>query len=154
MGWFFDVAGIEWRYEPEGLVLPDGTYYLPDFLIKCGPYDDTDPARWFVEIKGDILADQEGIRKVRLLDDSPPRDVFGNLLVLGCIILTSKVFDLTIPPGWYFNPLRPMYDDRTESAAFDAMVERDLFGIDYETFHRACIAAKQARFEHGEQPRW
>ena len=30
---FFDAAGIEYQYEPEGYVLEDGGYYLPDFYI-------------------------------------------------------------------------------------------------------------------------
>ena len=28
---FFDACGVEWEYEPEGIVLSDGTKYLPDF---------------------------------------------------------------------------------------------------------------------------
>lgn len=30
---FFDTLGIEWEYEPEGFVLEDGNYYLPDFYL-------------------------------------------------------------------------------------------------------------------------
>src|SRR5690625_2304014 len=41
---FFDALGIEWQYEPEGYVLEDGTWYLPDFwLPQIGKY---------VEVKG------------------------------------------------------------------------------------------------------
>ena len=43
---FFDQLGIEWQYEVEGFELPDGTRYLPDFLITT-PQGST---RW-VEIK-------------------------------------------------------------------------------------------------------
>lgn len=35
---FFDALGIEYEYEPEGIVLSDGTQYLPDFYLpdfKC-----------------------------------------------------------------------------------------------------------------------
>ena len=35
---FFDAAGIEYQYEPEGFELDDGTKYLPDFYLpwfKC-----------------------------------------------------------------------------------------------------------------------
>lgn len=31
---FFDALGLEWEYEPEGFELPDGTRYLPDFLLS------------------------------------------------------------------------------------------------------------------------
>lgn len=30
---FFDALGLEWRYEPEGYELEDGTRYLPDFFL-------------------------------------------------------------------------------------------------------------------------
>jgi hypothetical protein len=30
---FFEALGMQWAYEPEGFVLPDGTHYLPDFRI-------------------------------------------------------------------------------------------------------------------------
>lgn len=33
---FFDALGLQWEYEPEGFVLPDGTHYLPDFRVT-GP---------------------------------------------------------------------------------------------------------------------
>ena len=35
---FFDAMGIEYEYEPEGIVLSDGSLYLPDFYLpdfKC-----------------------------------------------------------------------------------------------------------------------
>jgi len=32
-GVFFDALGVAWVYEPEGFVLPSGTYYLPDFYL-------------------------------------------------------------------------------------------------------------------------
>jgi hypothetical protein len=40
---FFDSAGIEYQYEPEGFVLSDGTMYLPDFYLPW--------FRCYVEIK-------------------------------------------------------------------------------------------------------
>ena len=46
---FFDSMGIEWDYEPEGLELPSGARYLPDFYLPR--------FRWFAEVKptGEIL---------------------------------------------------------------------------------------------------
>ena len=35
---FFDTCSINWEYESEGIILSDGTYYLPDFYLptfKC-----------------------------------------------------------------------------------------------------------------------
>ena len=28
---FFDACGVRWEYEPEGIILSDGSWYLPDF---------------------------------------------------------------------------------------------------------------------------
>ena len=39
-GVFFDALGVAWAYEPEGFVLPSGTYYLPDFYLP-------EPGFWF-----------------------------------------------------------------------------------------------------------
>ena len=30
---FFDELGVRWEYEPEGILLSDGTSYLPDFYL-------------------------------------------------------------------------------------------------------------------------
>lgn len=45
---FFDAAGIDYRYEPEGFELTDGTRYLPDFFLPAvGVYVEVkSPARW------------------------------------------------------------------------------------------------------------
>lgn len=34
---FFDKMGIQYEYEPEGLILSDGSFYLPDFFLI--PFD-------------------------------------------------------------------------------------------------------------------
>lgn len=44
---YFDALNIEWRYEPEGFELPDGTRYLPDFWLP------TIAGGTWVEVKGD-----------------------------------------------------------------------------------------------------
>jgi hypothetical protein len=31
---FFDALGFDWDYEPQGYVLLDGSYYLPDFYVR------------------------------------------------------------------------------------------------------------------------
>lgn len=73
---FFDAAGIEYEYEPEGFELEDGTKYLPDFYLP--EYD------WYVEIKpprkgavDDIIRASkfvgEKIRVLLLLGNIPPK---------------------------------------------------------------------------------
>ena len=48
---FFDAAGIEYQYEPEGYVLSDGTMYLPDFYLPG--------LKTIVEIKHNNLDEDE-----------------------------------------------------------------------------------------------
>ena len=54
---FFDTLGVEWEYEPEGFVLPNGSKYLPDFRLKCygtrGNIQDK-PFVLYVEVKGEM----------------------------------------------------------------------------------------------------
>ena len=43
---FFDSIGLQFEYEPEGLELPDGTRYLPDFYLP--------QVKWFAEVKPNL----------------------------------------------------------------------------------------------------
>ena len=47
---FFDALGIRYQYEPEGLELPDGTLYLPDFYLP--------DCKTFFEVKG-LMTDKD-----------------------------------------------------------------------------------------------
>lgn len=48
---FFDAAGIKYEYEPEGFVLENGKWYLPDFYLP--------KIEAYVEIKHNNLGDDE-----------------------------------------------------------------------------------------------
>jgi len=56
---FFDLMGIEWEYEPEGYVLSDGIWYLPDFWLPT--------LKLWVEVKPSCGASKEEINKIELL---------------------------------------------------------------------------------------
>jgi hypothetical protein len=58
---FFDALGMQWVYEPEGVRLPDGVKYLPDFWIPilCEDHPHYPNAGYWLEIKPMLLtADQ------------------------------------------------------------------------------------------------
>ena len=59
---FFDACGVKWEYEPEGFALPNGQFYLPDFLLHgC---DGRSPEDLYVEVKGKMTeSDAEKIRQ-------------------------------------------------------------------------------------------
>lgn len=54
---FFDSIGINWLYEPEGIQLPDGSYYLPDFYLP--------DCKQFFEVKG--VMDDPSLGKAKAL---------------------------------------------------------------------------------------
>lgn len=80
---FFDALHVPYEYEPEGFDLGDGTYYLPDFRLKCygtrGRYaknknidypflDDyeivwQEPFDLYVEVKGQMT--KEDMKKIK-----------------------------------------------------------------------------------------
>lgn len=55
---FLETLGIEYRYEPEGFELPDGTWYLPDFYLP--------QFEIWVEIKPDIPTTKEREKAIQL----------------------------------------------------------------------------------------
>ena len=68
---FFDAAGIEYEYEPEGFVLEDGICYLPDFFlpnIRGGIY---------VEVKGRMTEYDQ--HKIDLFSKQYPILVLGEI---------------------------------------------------------------------------
>lgn len=48
---FFKYLAIEYAYEPEGYILPDGSQYLIDFLLPEVYYRSQLNQGWFIEVK-------------------------------------------------------------------------------------------------------
>lgn len=73
---FFDALGIQWEYEPEGLVLSDGSSYLPDFyLISFNCY--------FEVKRAGIKETEEGKRAVHKISDGVDTDTWAGLIAFG-----------------------------------------------------------------------
>lgn len=124
----FDALGIEWVYEPEGLDLGKLGWYLPDFYLPG--------EKWFVEVKGLLENDEQGIKRARYLDNYPPRGV------MGCLIFTDLEYAIYDRESGDFNNGFLKYQLITP-------LDRSLTIRD---FNLAITYAKQARFEHGEKP--
>lgn len=165
-----DRLGADWEYEPEGFVLSDGTYYLPDFVVhnvKLFPGDDV-----WIEVKGEMT--QKDADKVNMFAfpdgmltglDMPERKIF----VVGGIPHFNSFWDLfeKIEKISESDPFSMMYNLRT----VEGNDQPGLLAITREDggiwFHGSCspekisesltadayAAALQARFEHGETPR-
>lgn len=140
---YFDTLGVEWEYEPEGFILDDGTMYLPDFYIK-----DWD---CYAEVKPAQFTEQE-YNKCRGLDRP-------------CVLLDTST--PLVKHGYYacYNTGEPeyykTYTDHKEwhdvLLEWSAAKHRLWFLLgerieDYGLDMAPEIAAKSARFEHGETP--
>ena len=136
---FFNAAGIEYQYEPEGFVLSDGSWYLPDFYLPGIVKNvNRDCPPWFVEVKGN-LSDEEGLRKARLLHESPPWDAWG------CIVVNDAL--LHERAEW---PHRDIITGEWMGTEAGFLAQR--LGLPSYAYDRAAEAARTARFEHGEKP--
>ena len=159
---FFDAAGIEYEYEPEGFSLDYGIQYLPDFALKnvhwrgegAGEHYTGKPGNpVYVEVKGvDSYADIKLDERVRM-------EMFAKyrpLLVLGNI--PNNDWDVFHQHTWdslmSFNLL-----DGDSYPAFFSVKGRDIWicGPDHDEYcpgsvDEALSIARQARFEHGEKP--
>lgn len=152
---FFDAAGIEYQYEPEGFNI-DGVYYLPDFYL---PNDDV-----WVEIKGKALSSEErekiekfcaakcditkGGSRFRLLRGEIPNELIGiNENVVG------------IPAFSYISPDEMGNANDKIGLGLAGKLKAGVLLLSCwiprcsrEIMVEALMAARQARFEHGETP--
>ena len=166
---FFDAMGVEYEYEPEGFDLGDGIYYLPDFYLPEQNY--------YVEVKGNMTeGDKKKIEKFvdSLFDEDGCYDsaqykfiVLGNIPPYRGDILDwvtdryinnfdgySVLFDCP-----YLPCVCPIcgkfgfeYEGRGGRVCGNKCTSDD-HGLTYDhpRILFAYDAARQARFEHGEQ---
>ena len=178
---FFDACGVKWEYEPEGFVLPNGQYYLPDFLLHDVTFNHagcTEGNDLYVEVKGKMT--EEDAEKIKAFAFPPEVDRYENwnpelmnpLFVVGNIPagdtirdLEDAVFDEGFGPAPF--GVSVFNFETVDGDYFGAMpgVGKDgkfqLFGADsgYTGYmnkgatERAYRLARQARFEYGETPR-
>lgn len=104
---YFDLMGVEWRYEDEAYELPSGAY-LPDFYL---PMHDV-----YAEVKGDAGFDLAAIRKAYELSKNSRRRV---LLLDGPPANTTYL--LMAGNKWF-------RDDEPDN---DAVMSGDIDGDDY-----------------------
>lgn len=154
---FFDAAGIEYQYEPEGFDLGDGYYYLPDFYL---PNDDV-----WVEIKGKQLTREErekierfctakcdfahGGSRFRLLEGQIPdtmqiQDATGGRVVTGIPIY------MYVSRDEFANAYSALKGFRVTPSHGILLLSCWVPGCSTDIMIDALTKARQARFEHGE----
>ena len=73
---FFNEMGIEYEYEPEGIILSDGTYYLPDFYLPG--------FHVFFEVKAKhLLGTKEGDKAIRKISDGMRTNSWAGIIAFG-----------------------------------------------------------------------
>ncbi len=174
---FFDALGVRWEYEPEGLVLSDGTFYLPDFYLP-------DFCCYFEVKRASVKGTPEEEKAILRICNGEWTDSWAGIICFG----DPMDNDLTIfcqetddgGGGSYENPisigLHPKtkepylfaLNDRRDRAFFTSfsdemecipMVTSEYGKYNYRDFIdekvlRARKMARQARFEYGETPNY
>lgn len=100
---FFDAIGAEWEYEPEGYILNDGTFYLPDFLLH-NVYG-RGASEIYVEIKGELT--EEDLHKIELFSYGNGNGYKGNWWepiyhAENPIIIFGKIPEERINEGYWY----------------------------------------------------
>lgn len=137
---FLDLLGLRWEYEPQGFDLPSGAY-LPDFKIYLG-----NSYCWW-EVKGETPTRRER----DLAWDLFEADAHFVYLAHGDIprnhLESTRITSMSdIPVRWHMTPYRnPKFIGFTP--AYDPHQE----GVDHPRILSAYMAARSARFEHGER---
>ena len=175
---FFDALGIEYEYEPEGIVLSDGSLYLPDFYLpdfKC-----------YFEVKRKSIKGTEEEKTVMAkISNGAYTDSWAGIICFGdpmdddLYIFCQETDDggggsyegkatIGLHPETY-EPYLFAYNDRRERSFFThfgedmdgwviPMLTAEYGTYKYKDFVRSRVyqarkLARQAHFEHGETPR-
>lgn len=177
---FFDALGIEYEYEPEGLVLSDGSMYLPDFYLPqfyC----------YFEVKRRGIKNTKEGAEAIKKISDGMNTDSWAGVICFGdpvdhdMMLFCQAMTDSGGGPyegkaifGYYPGTQKPCllcwddHRDRTFLTSFNDYcpmpVTTDYDGHSLARYPVGNIYipeeiifaenyARRARFEHGETPR-
>lgn len=149
---FFDELGINWRYEHEGYKLYDGTWYLPDFWLP------TFNGGMFVEVKPKFTEEEtqkcrdlcyESGQDVWLAEDIPSERAYVYLSKDSredCVVYYCGIPNHDKAFGQNRMFADPAYEGMNGSYHIPPQY------LYYGGISEAVKAAKQARFEHGENP--
>ena len=171
---FFDVLGIEYEYEPEG-INEDGINYLPDFYL---------PEFFsYFEVKRKGLPENARDIAIDKIQYGAYTDTFSGIIAFGdpmddeLFIFCQETdddgggsYNGSITIGLHPERKKPYlfaYDDRRKRQFFSTwesnegfipMVTNEYDTYEYEDFvdrivMNARLCSRQARFEHGETPK-
>ena len=173
---FFDVCGIRWEYEPEGIILSDGSWYLPDFYLP-------DFHCYFEVKRNSAKGTDEGEKAIWKISNGQWTDDWAGIIAFGDPMNddlyifcqesndgSAGCYDNPVTIGLHPETLEPClfaYNDRrdrsflttfSENSEYISMETNEYGRYSYKDFVSARVyearkIARQARFEHGERPR-
>lgn len=164
---FFDACGVEWEYEPEGFELKNGIRYLPDFLLHdVRTQAGRERCELYVEVKGNMqksdfskilsfaydgFSGNQNLKPVRriFVVGNMPDGTFDSIIRDYCsCILGIGPFSMQTVSGDESAAI-PCIDKNGEFSLHD---EKHGDMIDDKKTKLAYCVARQARFEHGDEP--
>jgi hypothetical protein len=144
----FDLAGVDWSYEPEGFDLGNGDFYLPDFFLALKPSHwrrkEFDAPGYWVEIKGSQPTEGE-ISKLHRLAVGTKNHGY---IFYGDPGKNSGVFCSLD------GHIRKPWEDSFSTIGLEASV---IFSdctdacLSYESIVKMIEKSRSARFEHGQK---
>jgi hypothetical protein len=169
---FFDALGLKWEYEPEGYVLPNGEWYLPDFHLPgmnlwvevkgAAPTAGERKKAWelsrglntFVTIVSELPVCDEGAEFVPLSMAYGPFVAVHDTDDGGSARCTSFYYDKFRSDPWSHTDGPFEWGQNLEVNGFPSWA-MDMAQANQEYAIRvdaAARTARSARFEHGETP--
>lgn len=140
---FFDTIMHDWTYEPEGFDLPSG-WYLPDFYIKgFDVYVEIKPAApTKKEMQFGLDMHAAGKNFVLFYGDDPAA-VFSNWS-------WPERLGSKRPGDWNWDGFKPvgLWTPSTTTVSSKLAFFIASFCVNHKRTFNACVAARQARFEH------
>jgi hypothetical protein len=145
----FDGLGIEWRYEDEGFILEDGTWYLPDFYLP------TFNGGMFVEVKPQFVIEEKEIcrdlcfesKKSVLLAEGTP-DFIGYIYLVRHDDDEGVTYYVGMPNADQASDENRMFCEPDYLNVFTRKIDEDYYPCLGEKYMNAILTARQARFEH------
>lgn len=143
---FLTSLHVPFEYEPEGFILDNGMWYLPDFRVKCwgkrGDYSGP-PFNLYIEVKGQMtLDDQDKICSFTGFDEKAPYDNNSKDQKKPPLLIVDRI------------PRRGSASDSDAFGSYDHMPGSFLYPFNYETIDGDYFAAYPAATEDGKFYLW
>lgn len=163
---FFDALGLRWEYEPEGVELPSGERYLPDFKVYGLGYFEIKPMP--DDYDGHSVWPQEDSKEYQFFHQDGIR---GGILygTPGRVLVSPDTFNYSLASytgnacdapyffcqceecgtvGFQFDGRSARVDHKDGCSVLTSGSDKN-YNIDSADILAACEAARAARFEHG-----